>query len=46
MRPETRWELFKRRFVWGQWSWRTLGFYHGHILVVGKLKVIFPRGGR
>lgn len=45
MREETRWERFRRRFNWGRWSWLTLGFYHGHILVIGKLRVDLSRGG-
>ena len=42
MREETRWEKFKKRFIWGSWPWLTVGFYWGHILVIGKLKIIFP----
>lgn len=46
MRPTTRWERFKRNFVWGEWSWRTLGVHRQSdqtLVVVGKLKVIVPK---
>jgi hypothetical protein len=39
MRPLTRWEKFKKRFIWGQWGWRTLLLRRDRI-VVGKLKVL------
>ena len=36
---ETRWSRFRHRFIWGDWPWKTLGFYHGSTLVIGKLKI-------
>lgn len=45
MRETTRWERFKRHFIWGEWPWRTF-FYKRYpdevMLVVGKLKVYVP----
>lgn len=39
MRPYTKWELFKQRFIWGQWSWWTFVVRKDRI-VIGKLKVM------
>ncbi|AWN03317.1 hypothetical protein PBI_CAMILLE_71 [Microbacterium phage Camille] len=40
MRPLTKWEKFKKRFIWGQWSWKTFLIMRDRI-VIGKLKVMF-----
>ena len=39
MRPYTKWELFKKRFVFGQWSWFTF-IVRKHVIVIGKFKYI------
>lgn len=39
MRPKTKWEKFKARFIWGQWGWNTLMLRKDRI-IVGKLKVM------
>lgn len=46
MRPTTRWERFKRSFIWGSWPWSTFlikRYEDETLVVVGKLKVKVPR---
>lgn len=45
MNQLSHWARFKRHFIWGRWSWRTLPhiyrYYGGQsAFVVGKLKVL------
>lgn len=39
MRPLTKWEKFKKRFIWGQWGWNSLLIKKDRV-VVGKLKYL------